>query len=510
LTIDEILRWADVYREATGHWPTASSGAIAGTIGETWDNCDNALRVGLRGLPGGSSLIQLLAERRGARNTKRLPRLTEERILAWADAHYQRTGSWPTADSGAIENTSGEKWVNVAGALHLGARGLPGGSSLARLLAEHRGVRNRKGLPPLTEEQILAWADAHHNRTGHWPRPHTGPILEAPGETWLAADMALRKGLRGFPGGSSLARLLTERRPVRKVQGRPALSVEQILAWADAHHERIGRWPNLNAGTIPEASGETWRDMDRALRRGLRGLAGGSSLAGLLARQRRVRTGIGIPRLSRRRIVAWAEAHHRRTGQWPTAQSGPIPEAPGETWPAVDAALRQGQRGLQGGSSLPRLLDEHGKKRNHLTLPRLSRRQIIAWADAHRKRTGKWPNLNSGPVVDCPGERWDRIDHSLRAGTRGLTGGSSLAQLLTRKRGKRNPSRLPPLTEEQILQWADLHHRKTGAWPRCASGVIAGSGGETWAGVDAALREGKRSLAGGSSLFQLLRQRRGR
>jgi hypothetical protein len=39
--------------------------------------------------------------------------------------------------------------------------GLPGGSSLARLLARERGVRNRCGLPPLTEAAILRWARAH-------------------------------------------------------------------------------------------------------------------------------------------------------------------------------------------------------------------------------------------------------------------------------------------------------------------------------------------------------------
>ena len=38
---------------------------------------------------------------------------------------------------------------------------MPGGSSLPRLLAAHRGVRNRKQLPRLTERQIVRWARAH-------------------------------------------------------------------------------------------------------------------------------------------------------------------------------------------------------------------------------------------------------------------------------------------------------------------------------------------------------------
>src|SRR5262245_35930304 len=46
-------------------------------------------------------------------------------------------------------------------ALRLGLRGLPGGSSLARLLAARRGVRNHLDLPPLTVTKVLAWADRY-------------------------------------------------------------------------------------------------------------------------------------------------------------------------------------------------------------------------------------------------------------------------------------------------------------------------------------------------------------
>jgi hypothetical protein len=61
LSIPEILRWADTYRASAGKWPTKAGGAIVGTIGETWLGVDNALRVGLRGLPGGSSLARTQA-----------------------------------------------------------------------------------------------------------------------------------------------------------------------------------------------------------------------------------------------------------------------------------------------------------------------------------------------------------------------------------------------------------------------------------------------------------------
>jgi hypothetical protein len=59
------------------------------------------------------------------------------------------------------------------------------------------------------------------------------------------------------------------------------LTVEQILAWADAHRERAGKWPQSGSGPVPEAPGATWAAIDSALGHGLRGLSGGDSLARL-------------------------------------------------------------------------------------------------------------------------------------------------------------------------------------------------------------------------------------
>jgi hypothetical protein len=62
--------------------------------------------------------------------------------------------------------------------------------------------------PPLSEAQILAWADAHHARTGRWPSAASGPVCGVPWETWQAINLALGGGYRGLPRGDTLARLL--------------------------------------------------------------------------------------------------------------------------------------------------------------------------------------------------------------------------------------------------------------------------------------------------------------
>src|SRR6266568_4544631 len=102
-------------------------------------------------------------------------------ILAWADDYHERTGNWPRKDRGRIPSTLDETWLGVDLALRRAGRGLPGGSSLAQVLAEWRGVRNIRRLPRFRVEQILAWADAHYERTGSWPNHLSGPIADAPG-----------------------------------------------------------------------------------------------------------------------------------------------------------------------------------------------------------------------------------------------------------------------------------------------------------------------------------------
>jgi hypothetical protein len=76
--------------------------------------------------------------------------------------------------------------------------------------------------PPLTVEQILAWADAHQARTGEWPSAGAGPVRGAPGEKWEAVDHALRNGHRGLSGGDSLSRLLDRWPPPETTWGRGA------------------------------------------------------------------------------------------------------------------------------------------------------------------------------------------------------------------------------------------------------------------------------------------------
>ncbi len=264
----------------------------------------------------------------------------------------------------------------------------------------------------------------------------SGRVIGSPGRTWRAISKALRRSHLKGGAYATLAQLLARRRGKRNPKGLPRLRIRRILEWADRHRRRTGRWPVKTSGPVPSAPGNSWDNIDAALRVGNRGLPEGSSLARLLARYRRVPNRLERrPRLTRSQILEWADRHRRRTGSWPTKASGPIPRSGGETWIRIDEALLRGRRGLPGGTTLIKLLAQQRGRPYRRKRPDLAISQILVWVKAHYKRTGKWPSQQSGPVRGVRGERWGNIQSALYKGCRGLPAGSSLARLLDERFG---------------------------------------------------------------------------
>lgn len=208
LKLGLILTWGDAYFKAHGRWPDAASGPIPDSGGESWRTVADALERGERGLAKKTTLAQLFAQHRGRRNHMALAPLRIDEILGWADRHSRKTGRWPKHNSGPVTAAAGETWSAVNMALAQGLRGLPGGSSLIQLLIQHRGLRSCGYRPPLKRAQIRAWAREYRREHGKPPSKTSGPIPNSDGETWTAVSMALRKGLRGLPGGETLREFL--------------------------------------------------------------------------------------------------------------------------------------------------------------------------------------------------------------------------------------------------------------------------------------------------------------
>ena len=51
------------------------------------------------------------------------------------------------------------------------------------------------------------------------------------------------------------------------------------------------------------------------------------------------------------------------------------------------------------------------------------------------------------------------------------------------------PPKLPPLTIQQIVKWADQYYEFTGHWPTSRHGRVLGDGGLKWETINDALRK---------------------
>ena len=210
-------------------------------------------------------------------------------------------------------------------------------------------------------EQVLTLMREHLGRTGAIPTRRSGPIEGLPGLTWLLLDVALRDGRIDGTGKTSLPRLAAEHFDHRNVGELPPLTINLILDKMRDFQRTHGRFPNCNDGSVEGMSGETWKNWNASLQKGLRGLAKGSTLARLRKEHLGDRNRSDLSPLSETFIVECMRVYRMRHGKLPTDQSGPVEGMPGETWLNWDFALRDGYRGLPGNSSLAMFKKKHFK-----------------------------------------------------------------------------------------------------------------------------------------------------
>jgi hypothetical protein len=89
---------------------------------------------------------------------------------------------------------------------------------------------------------VLAWADAHYDRTGAWPTVNSGNVAEAPGERWDLIDHALRQGHRGLPTLKPLAAALA------LVSGQHSSRWQQHSRWSAANCPQRKPLPTRTGG----------------------------------------------------------------------------------------------------------------------------------------------------------------------------------------------------------------------------------------------------------------------
>jgi hypothetical protein len=458
--------------------------------------------------------------------------LSTPMIIDWIRQYLACHGKKPKQTSGVIEFAGSEykniTWSAINAVLWKGGRGLPGGSSLAQLVEKEFGIKNRANIPLLTENKICEWIQQFIDKYKRKPIIADGVIEfaldEYAGETWGKINDSLMNGMRGMPKGSSLTKIIEKQFGIRGYCTPPNLSLDMIRNWIHQHITKHKKKPTVKNGIVEFAENEfkgiSWASVANAMSKGTRGLAKGLSLAQFIQKEFGISNHYSLPPISVSIILQWINAFIKKYNRKPTQNDGIIEFARSEykniTWHSVNFFLWKGGRGLPKGSSLAQFIEKKLGIRNRNIPPSFTEDQILDWIGQYFVKYKKKPTKTSGIVEfaerNYRGTTWSEIDSSFKRGKRGLHI-SSLAQFIQKKLDIKRRTHPPDLNLELILDWAQKYYSKYNIKPTAKNKVIEFAindhQGETWLAVDAALRKGRRGLAGGSSLANLIHDKLG-
>lgn len=276
-------------------WPTKNSGDATSDFGfgESWSAVDAALKQRGRGLLGGFSNIRsLLVERLGATPgpCRDSNNITEQDIVDASERFRQARGKLPMAGSGDasefMQTGQYETWARLNSALARGSRGLPGGSSLSKLL-HARGLRD-SGARDLGEGEIRKAVALFLAVHGHLPSTKSGDASDYIGRdiTWEAIGAKFRRGEFGDLTFSAFLGDGPRKKAVKKNKQAPLrpLVLEDV-------REAVRRWVKVQQAFPSRRSGSlflaeesiTFSSLAQAVRSGGRGLPRFASWESFLA-----------------------------------------------------------------------------------------------------------------------------------------------------------------------------------------------------------------------------------
>jgi hypothetical protein len=275
------------------------------------------------------------------------------------------------------------------------------------------------------------------------------------------------------------------------------LSEDLIVKAMKNYHEDHDKYPVQLSGDASKYIGFkiNWNAINNCLKKGCRGLPGGSSLFKL---RQEYFTGKESP-LTEDIIVKAMKEYHEDHDKYPSSESGDASKYLKFkiTWSAIGACLRKGLRGLPGDSSLAQLR----KKYDIGVKPDLTEEQIIKAMRGYFEEHGRYPSLRGGCASKYIFEDilWSGIDASLRHGHRGLPGGSSLHKLKNERSFKHS------LAKEDIAMAMKAYHEDHNKYPSKESGDASKYFGFkiTWEAIDHLLRRGVSGGHKGSSVAKL-------
>ncbi len=275
IRMEQVHNAMRTFEGLNSRWPNRKDGVVP-DLGGSWLAIDEALRVGVRGLPGGSSLSKERLALIGSRSRKQLTAASvKDAILA----HHAATGAWPNESTAGATPGVAHSWSYLRAVVRKGTL-FPNGYTFSKLVRELRGLSPSKGKITIdsVEDAIRAFQVANDGKWSSLATKGAVPITsrDGPTLTWQTLDVYLARGLAGLPKVGDDGRPLTLAKVVARLRGVIAGStsltvgmVEQaMLTW----RRNEGRWPTAKTPGNAPRIGVTWKALNIYLQRGKRGL----------------------------------------------------------------------------------------------------------------------------------------------------------------------------------------------------------------------------------------------
>jgi superfamily II DNA or RNA helicase len=288
LSEEEILFWVRQYIAEHKRKPTQKSGVVEFASGVhkgiTWQDIDNSFKRGLRGLAGNDSLAAFIQRHTGEQSRKTsYHKIPIELARIWIKQYHNKYNDLPTKRTRIIEFASGDfqgtTWASLDSALRRGGRGLvkmAGG--LTDLTDEVCGISNRKKIPVLPDEDILALIKAFMEKHGKKPHCNSGDVEGVKGLTWKNINEQL------YRKGSSLSKFIQKNLGIRAKNIPHALTLSLVQGWIAEHVDKYKKPPAALSQVLVEFAQKThpeitWGVVHSEIKKGRCELPKGSSLA---------------------------------------------------------------------------------------------------------------------------------------------------------------------------------------------------------------------------------------
>jgi Zn finger protein HypA/HybF involved in hydrogenase expression len=133
-------------------------------------------------------------------------------------------------------------------------------------------------------------------------------------------------------------------------------------------------------------------------------------------------------------VLKWCDQYFDKQGRYPGQTSESLRSMKEEKFVNIDAALRNGGRGLPAVGGLPGLLEREREHRHNKNTPNLNEETVVGWLITEYRATGsiRWPTAMDGTVYGHAEEKWSNLNACLHGGSRGFKKGGSIAQLKRR------------------------------------------------------------------------------